>query len=233
MSDKPTACAARDALGAVLLFAKQSRAGGVKTRLCPPLDPAQAQAVHDLMITATLDRLASVRARAHWLALAAAAGGAPVPAGPPWTVVAQGGGNLGDRLLRVSVGAHDAHGGPLLIAGGDCPDLPLMLIQQAVESAQRGVSAVVPAADGGYCLLAIDRPHPALFQEIAWGTPLVLAQTLAAARATGVALRVLPGWEDVDTYEDLKRLAARTAATADPALRELHRALISLKLSLQ
>lgn len=231
VSDKPTACAARDILGAVLLFAKESRAGAVKTRLCPPLDPAQALAVHDLMVAATLERLALLPARAHWLALASAAGGAPWRPQPPWTVVAQGEGDLGDRLRRVSVAAHDSFGGPLLIAGGDSPDLPLPLIHQAVESAQRGVPAVVPAADGGYCLLAIDRPRPALFHEITWGSPHVLAQTLAAARAAGIALHVLPGWEDVDTHRDLRRLAARIAAAGEPALRELHRALVSLKLS--
>ncbi len=66
---------------------------------------------------------------------------------------------------------------------------------------------VVPAFDGGYVLIAVDRPRPELFTGIAWGTKRVLAQTRERARAARLRLLELKARPDVDRTRDLEALA--------------------------
>jgi len=53
-----------------------------------------------------------------------------------------------------------------------------------------------PANDGGYWLVGARRPAPELFDDMPWGTPVVLPRTLARLRTADHAL--LPFWYDVD-----------------------------------
>jgi hypothetical protein len=70
-------------------------------------------------------------------------------------------------------------------------------------------AVIGPAEDGGYYLLGMREPQPALFHPgIAWGTNTVAAQTCAAAESIGLAMATLPMWYDVDTAADLARLHA-------------------------
>ena len=68
-----------------------------------------------------------------------------------------------------------------------------------------------PAEDGGYYLIALraGAVAPRLFAEIAWSTDQVLPTTLARCRELGLAAELLPEASDVDTPEDLRRLAKR------------------------
>jgi glycosyltransferase A (GT-A) superfamily protein (DUF2064 family) len=62
-----------------------------------------------------------------------------------------------------------------------------------------------PAEDGGYYLIGMSRPHPNLFDGIAWSTKMVLAQTLDRAQELGLNSALTPPWRDVDTADDLAR----------------------------
>jgi hypothetical protein len=89
-----------------------------------------------------------------------------------------------------------------------------------------GVDAVFgPCHDGGYYLVGMKRPLPALLREVQMSTPTVLADTLAIAQREGVRVALLPPWYDVDTGEELAHLAGelRTAdeTTAPQTRRQL------------
>jgi glycosyltransferase A (GT-A) superfamily protein (DUF2064 family) len=71
-----------------------------------------------------------------------------------------------------------------------------------------------PCEDGGYYLVGLRCPQPALFEGIPWSTDAVFAMTLEKARARGLSIHVLPRWFDVDTEADLRRLYADITATA-------------------
>ena len=62
------------------------------------------------------------------------------------------------------------------------------------------------AEDGGYYLIGMKAPHAALFQDIAWSTDEVGAQTLARAATLGLEVVALPLWFDVDDAASLARL---------------------------
>jgi uncharacterized protein len=65
-----------------------------------------------------------------------------------------------------------------------------------------------PADDGGYYLVGLREPQPRLLREVPMSTPTVLADTLALAEKQSLRVALLPGWYDIDSAEDLRRLAA-------------------------
>jgi rSAM/selenodomain-associated transferase 1 len=212
----------------LLLFTKPAREGRVKTRLIGDLTPAQATALHAAFLEDLLDRLreGDFELRLAW----ALHPDEPVPAGP-LPGVRQEGSDLGERLYRALAGA--AQAGTVMALGSDHPTLPLELVHRAFEAVERGADAVLgPAEDGGYYLIALRAGAvvPRLFEEIAWSTPQVLAATLDRCRELGLAVELLPEASDVDTPEDLRRLAARMAVSGDLGCPRTHALLASLGL---
>jgi glycosyltransferase A (GT-A) superfamily protein (DUF2064 family) len=67
---------------------------------------------------------------------------------------------------------------------------------------------VGPCEDGGYYLIGLRVPAPALFADMPWSTSRVTEETLARARRLGLHVALLPSWFDVDRGEDLARLRA-------------------------
>lgn len=63
-------------------------------------------------------------------------------------------------------------------------------------------------------LVGLKRPHPGLFEDIAWSTPEVLACTLRRAEEIGLPVTLLPTSCDVDEPEDFRRLQAEFFAQA-------------------
>jgi hypothetical protein len=195
--------------GAVLgLFAKQPRAGQVKTRLVPPLTPQQARdlyqvALHESVAACTAAPAALVlcgAGRQRWFA----------GAFPTVPYLPQGRGDLGARLSRVTVALFAAGGGPVAVAGSDSPDLPPALIAAAFAALRRADVAAIGSADGGYALLALRRPAPGLFAGIPWSSATVLAETRGRARDLGLRFALAGEWDDLDDLAALRRLLARS-----------------------
>lgn len=195
----------------LLLFTKPAREGRVKTRLIGDLTPAQAAALHTAFLDDLLDRL---RGGDFELTLAWALDPEDeVPVGPVPGIpgIRQEGGDLGERLWRALSGAA-REAGSVMALGSDHPTIPLAVIHQAFEAVERGAPvAIGPAEDGGYYLIALrsDAVFRRLFEEIDWSTGRVLAQTLERCRELGMDVELLPLDTDVDTPDDLRRLASR------------------------
>lgn len=66
--------------------------------------------------------------------------------------------------------------------------------------------AIIGADDGGYCLIGLKRPHWRVFEEIAWSTGAVLAQTLQRAAELRLLVLQTPLWYDIDNAGSLCRL---------------------------
>jgi len=195
---------------ALAIMVKQPVPGRVKTRLCPPLTPAQATELYRCFL---LDKMAQVRrvaAATPYLAFT------PPEAGPffrelaggTFSLVPQHGQDLGERLHHLSTHLLAVGHPGVVIVDSDTPSLPDPFLVEAVERVEdRDTDAVFgPAEDGGYYLVGLRQSAPAIFQRIAWSTPVVLDQTLRAAAGTGLRVHLLPPWYDVDTGKDLGRL---------------------------
>lgn len=180
----------------VALFTRWPEPGRAKTRLIPAIGAAAAAALHKRLTERTV---AAVRAAGLPLELRTT-GAAPQAFGD-WlgadaTVVDQGEGDLGARLARAAAVT------PVLLLGADVPDVTAALLQEAAAALAAHPLVIGPAEDGGYWLLGLAAPMPALFAGVAWGTETVFAETLA--RAT-VAPALLPMLADLDRPDDLAR----------------------------
>lgn len=121
--------------------------------------------------------------------------------------VDQGDGDLGERMHRA---LHEAlrSNDVAAVIGGDCPTVSASAINSALRSALGSGAAIVPAADGGYCMLALrhdlrDRLEE-YFRDIEWSTPLVCATTIERLRSNGVEPAILAIHRDIDEPEDLE-----------------------------
>ncbi len=64
-----------------------------------------------------------------------------------------------------------------------------------------------PAEDGGYYLVGCRRASPEMFKGVAWSSSETFSQTRSAFDAQGYRTHLTPLWRDVDSIEDLRRLA--------------------------
>lgn len=194
----------------LLVFSKPPRPGRVKTRLIGDLSPEQAAELHAAFFADLTGRLAAgdFRLRVAW----ALDSGEAVPASP-FAGVRQRGETLGDRLYGALAEASRDH--PLVAAvGSDHPDLAVERVDEAFARLEAGSPVVLgPAADGGYYLIGAraEALDPEMFAGIEWSTSEVLEETLKRCRRLGLEASLLPTEGDVDTPDDLRRLALRLA----------------------
>ena len=125
--------------------------------------------------------------------------------------VAQGRGDLGDRMGRIM---RSCPPGPVCIIGGDIPGIRAAHIARAFKALGRNEAVFGPAPDGGYWLVGLKRVQvPAtLFQGVRWSSEHALADTIQSLGGARVVL--VDRLRDVDTIADLG--AARRALAFAP-----------------
>jgi len=130
---------------------------------------------------------------------------------PAIELFADGEGDLGDRLAAATARVLDAHPEPLLVIGTDMPLLGRADAETAERALAGGADAVFgPAADGGYWLVGLRAPHPAVFElRDDWGGPRVLERSLALAAGLGLRTELLDERRDLDDPGDARALLAR------------------------
>jgi uncharacterized protein len=181
----------------LLVIAKQPVPGRVKTRLVPPCTYEQAAGLAEAALADTLHTAAMFPARRRVLVL----DGRPGPWLPPgFEVVPQCGGSLDERLAD----AFAAVRGPALLIGMDTPQVTPDLLTVDWETADAYFG---PAADGGFWVLGLRVPAPALLRGVPMSTSTT--GTVQRARLVAAGLRVadLPQLRDVDTAADAVAVA--------------------------
>ena len=195
---------------ALVIMAKAPAVGRTKTRLCPPLTPAQAAQLYEALLRDTIHLAADLDDTQLAIALT------PPEAtelferwSPPGTLLLPVcGADIGECLDRVLGSLLDAGHRGVMALNSDGPTLPAAYLRQALAQLDQADVVLGPGEDGGYYLIGQRAPHPRLFYEIDWSTARVLAQTLARAESLGLSVALLPPWYDVDTALDLDRLRA-------------------------
>ena len=122
-------------------------------------------------------------------------------------------GDLGERMLSAAEAAATAGG--VIVIGTDCPALTPDLLRQVARELESQQAVVIPAEDGGYVLIAMQRTSPELFAAIRWGEPDVMARTRLRLANLGWHWAEPETLWDIDRPEDLDRLL-----TAWPEARE-------------
>ena len=192
----------------VLIVAKAPVSGLAKTRLTPPLSPAQAARWAAAALLDTMDAVLATPVASRVLAytgdLAAAERGAEISGKfADFVVHRQRGHGFGARLANAHADAARA-GLPVLQIGMDTPQVTPDLLAASARSLLSGADAVLgPATDGGWWGLGLPDPRCArILADVPMSTPHTGAHTRTALRDCGYRVRLLPTLTDVDRYPD-------------------------------
>ena len=201
----------------IILFVKVPARSQVKTRLAAALGEEAALELYQRFVQDILDTLVQTgipvmicyyppdnrNAVAGWL-------------GPEQQYLPQEGRDVGERMENAFRQAFNRGFSRVVLIGSDIPDLPAPLIKEALAALPMHDAVIGPARDGGYYLIGArnDTFFPGVFSGIAWSTGTVFRSTMQAFGKAGQRVHELPLWQDVDTIEDLKDLAARSRRSA-------------------
>lgn len=193
-------------LTAVVVMGKLPVPGRVKTRMSPPLSPAQAAELYRSFLFDVFQLVAAsdVERRVFHCGgddLEAARALAP----DDWDVVLQSPGGLGERIDEARrVGDAER----VVVLGSDAPTMPVERIREAFERLEDHRAVFGPTEDGGYDLVGFSGPAPELLEGIPWSTEKVMAETEAAAARANIPIAKLSVGYDVDHADDLERTLA-------------------------
>ena len=192
------------------LFGKFWEPGKVKTRLASKIGNLNAANVYHaflLNLLRNLNQCGDCRTIAY----------APVEKGSQfqdliqqqgldWSIEPQRDGGLGERMTRFFESQFDWQSAKIVLVGSDCLDIDADTLEQAFAMLNESEVVLGPSFDGGYYLVGMSAYQPEIFQDIAWSTETVLAQTIERMTAEGISYSQLEQKHDIDHLEDLIRL---------------------------
>ncbi|MBI1842892.1 MAG: TIGR04282 family arsenosugar biosynthesis glycosyltransferase [Verrucomicrobia bacterium] len=194
------------------VFCKAPRPGTVKTRIAAALGPDRARDIYVELASAVLTQAREIENVALFFSPDDAEREIePWRRRSEWILRGQGPGDLGERLARAFESTFLRGAERVLVIGTDSPEIRAEDWREGFKALREVDLVLGPAADGGYWMIGLRAPQPALFAGIAWSTPTVLAETLIVARTLGLSSRQLRVLEDVDTPDDWERYLARKA----------------------
>lgn len=202
---------------ALFVMAKDPRAGQVKTRLCPPLTPVMAARLYGCFLSDVLDLVADLPGVDPVVAYTPSSAEAEFSrmTSGRFLLIPQAGADLGARLANTFQALFCRGYEKVAAVSTDSPDLPRKYLHEVFDRLEDVPIVLGPCPDGGYYLIGLAQPVPALFRDMPWSTDRVLGETDRRAKTLGLAVSYLPEWHDVDTAEDLARLVQELRLCAD------------------
>jgi rSAM/selenodomain-associated transferase 1 len=185
-------------IAAVALMLKAPREGQVKTRLALAAGAGEAARIYRRLVEWQIARIPRDWSTQIHFTPTDASNEMQDWLGPGHSYCPQADGDLGARL-GFAMHSHFAVSHiPLVFLGGDCPYLTTSRLGEVSALLRETDSVLIPALDGGYCLLALRRPAERIFSAIAWSTDTVAEETRRRLRNEGIAWKELQQLEDVD-----------------------------------
>ncbi|MCE8429520.1 MAG: TIGR04282 family arsenosugar biosynthesis glycosyltransferase [Candidatus Methanoperedens sp.] len=193
---------------AIVIMAKAPFPNKVKTRLIPPLAPYEASRLYYSFL---LDKIEQVKCIGEALPFMAYSPRSSEPffrsiIPADFSVIIQVGKDLGERLTNISHGLFAERAKKVIILDSDTPNLPTDYIREGLARLDEVDVVLGPCEDGGYYLIGMRSFIPEIFSGIPWSTAHVTELTMKKVQTLGLNVSMLPGWYDVDTEKDLKRL---------------------------
>lgn len=211
----------REHANALVIFARYPEPGKVKTRLAKDIGDERAASLYRAFLCDLAERFtcASPDGRngydLYWACAPSPRSLAEV-VGEAARCFTQQGDTLDERLYRACVAMRQAGYERVVIVGSDAPYLPANVVADALSCLGDVPVVLGPAEDGGYYLIGVClQPEPPdLFRGIQMSTATVSEETLARVERLHLAVALLPTLFDIDTRDDLTRLAALLAVSA-------------------
>ena len=182
----------------LIVMVKEPRPGRVKTRLGRQIGHVAAAWWFRHQVGALLRHVRDPRWDT-WLAVSPDREGFLSRVWPADIVrVAQGKGDLGDRMARVMRMAP----GPVCVIGADIPGITRGRIWAAFRALGGSDAVFGPATDGGYWLVGVRRVPVRIFDGVRWSTEHALVDSEASLR--GMRIAHVDRLRDVDDLDDLR-----------------------------
>ncbi len=191
-----------DALRLVIMC-KAPVPGRVKTRLMTGFSAEEAARIHCAMATTVIQRARRLFDTVY-IAADDIEHGFFQRFGLP--LLAQGQGDLGERMSAQMRTAFEEQASAVLFLGTDSPHITDQRLLKAAQSLADTDVILGPVEDGGYDLIGLRGNWP-VFDGVIWSSGAVLKQTVANCRMLGLSSKQLATSFDIDTPEDLLRAA--------------------------
>src|SRR5919108_2904294 len=198
----------------LVVMAKVPVAGRVKTRLARQVGSVRATSFYRHATAAVLARVQAPRAWQTLLAVTPDTGRFHRCWPPHIMRVAQGGGDLGQRMQRIMSRPLP---GPVVIIGTDVPAIRPTYIGAAFAALGQYDAVLGPAHDGGYWLVGLKRRPRVMnaFRNVRWSSTHALEDTIANLAGYRVARAIALG--DVDDPHQLARASSWSGRRVLPA----------------
>lgn len=187
----------------LIIFIKNPALGKVKTRLAATIGNEAALAVYHKLSQRTREVSLALEVPRHLFYSDF------IDHDDAWdnvlfTKKKQQGLDLGERMHLAFVETLQTSNKAVII-GSDCPLLTPEIIQLAFDQLDQHPFVLGPALDGGYYLLGMRQPAPALFENMAWSTEHVAKITLERVAERGMSCYLLPALPDIDVEKDWQK----------------------------
>jgi hypothetical protein len=200
---------------AVLLMARAPRPGTVRPALESLLGPARCAELQAALVSRAFAWAADVAPGAVHVGYEPVDAGPELRAllGPEASLFPQSGAGISGRLAQASARMFSRGDGPVLIIWPDLARWRADHATGALSDLTAGCDvALGPEFDGGFYMIGLARPLPALFAlpEQAWRSPDAMSAAIVAAQKAGLEVGLLRAERGLRKPEDVR------AALADP-----------------
>jgi len=185
----------------VIIMCKAPVSGRVKTRLMSHYSADEAAVLHAAMATTVIKR--AVRLFDD-VVIAADDVSHPFFAGFGLTLLAQGEGDLGERMDKQLAAAFADGVDAALLLGTDSPHMPDGRLIDAANALKHVDVVLGPVEDGGYDLVGMNRLL-SVFDDVLWSSGQVLLQTMTNIQCQSLNVQQLDTSFDVDFPDDIQR----------------------------
>lgn len=181
----------------VVIFARSPRYGAVKTRLARDIGAVETLRFYRFMLCALVRRL---QGDARFDLVVAATPDHVRDGWPPASIVAQGNGDIGRRMVRAlrAAGAR-----PAVVIGSDIPDITAAHLARAFCALGRAPFVLGAARDGGYWLIGARHPQQLpsdVLDGVRWSSAYTMQDSIDRLGDVAVLDTVLDDIDDGAAY---------------------------------
>ena len=194
----------------LLVFAKEPKAGLVKTRLAKDIGDELAKKVYEAFLTDIALNVRDDESYDLQIVCTPESDIANLNALLDFdNIMHQQGDTLTERLSHAFGGAFYSGYKRVLAIGTDAPFVNRFTIRESIALLTDADCVIGPATDGGYYLIGMNKFVPEIFSGISWSTKKVFHETMQKVEALGLTASIMKEMSDVDNYNDLISLENR------------------------
>ncbi len=123
------------------------------------------------------------------------------------TLIEQTGENLGEKMLNAFKFVFEQGMDSIVMTGTDSPTFPADFLEQAFEFLEIETDVVLGRTeDGGFYLIGLRKLERKIFENVSWSSDKTFDEVWQNIMNSGLHLREVPSWYDVDEPDDLDKL---------------------------